>query len=115
MAILSVSRRSLVLLLCVIVGGCSAASGSDEPLQELSGENIQTIKFPESVVVKRIESTLGAERSLSDFKPLAGQQLKAIQTLLTDADSFEWDSSKDCTLSPGILIVFSKGAAKSEV
>ena len=125
MTISSISQQCLVLLLCVVVCGCSAASGSDEPIQELTGSdeplqeltggNLQTIKFPDSVVVKRIKSTRGAEQALSEFKPLAGEQLKQIQTLLSDTDSFEWDSSKDCMLSPGVLIVFSKGSAKSEV
>ena len=111
----------LTLLLIGLVFGCDAPSDPDDTLEKLTGEKLQTIKSPDSVVVKRIKTTFGveglgaAEESLSDFKPLAGKQLKELQSLLTDTDSYGWDYAKDCVFSPGILIVFSKGDVKSEV
>ena len=95
--------------------GCNASGGSEVALANLTGKKLQAIKSPDSVVVKRIKTSMAAEESLSSFLPLTGVQLKELQALITNTDSFGWDFAKDCKVSPGVLVVFSKGSVKSEV
>ena len=104
-----------------ILAGCGTgdkpqqSSGTD-PLQKLTGDELQTILSPDSVVVKRIESMPGTdERSLTDFQPLTGEHLAELQAILTDEQSYDFDIAKACLPVPGVLIVFKKGSRHSEV
>ena len=108
-------RRIAILVLLGFALGCDPSNGSEDALKSLTGEKLQVIKCADSAVVKRIETKLGVEKSLSDFQPLAGEQLEKLQILLANTDSFGWGYAKDCTFVPGVLVVLSKGSVKSEV
>ena len=95
--------------------GSSGQSTDAERLQKLAGNQLELIRSPDSVAIQRIETSPEGEKTLTDLQPLTDPQLKVLQALLLDEDSYGWDYSKGCVPTPGILIVFSKGSAQLEV
>ena len=84
-------------------------------LDNATDDNLDIIRSPDTVVVKRIESTLDSEKSLTQFKALKGKQLEVLQSLLVDPENYGWDYAKACETNPGVLLLFSKGAKQLEI
>ena len=109
-------RNITFLFVILLFVGCGERDAVNHPeLENLAGKQLETIRSPDSVVVKRISTTVSGEQSLSDFQPLTGKKLTEIQNMLLDIDSYDWKTSKDCLRVPGILIQFSKGSNQSEI
>ena len=109
-------RNITFLFVIILLVGCGGRDSGNHPeLENLAGKQLETIRSPDSVVVKRISTTVSGEQSLSDFQPLTGKKLAEIQNMLLDVDSYDWKTSKDCLRVPGILIQFSKGSDQSEI